>query len=264
MARRWHVNPETGEPGRCRALLKCRFEGKSEHFDTQEEAREAIEKIYETISYQALASVSRVPAVALDDYVHVFDPEYRDKSDQASYRDGRKQAFQSRFNSFPRHIQNAFFIYWNEERSAEINGLLWETIEPSTISSIKLAEYKKTVKTLDSYIAITAKKHDQLIFKGIPLKSEVAYQAALQKLSKLTPGDVTSSPGFVSTSVSHDTAFGFTGARSGIILEIADSSGGFVDEIAEEIILARNTQLVFMGYEVDELRNIIYVRMRQL
>jgi hypothetical protein len=38
----YHINPETGEPGKCRALIKCRF-GDAEHYDTEESARVAFE-----------------------------------------------------------------------------------------------------------------------------------------------------------------------------------------------------------------------------
>lgn len=40
---KFHVNPETGEPGICRAKVKCKFGGDSEHFTSEEAARSSFE-----------------------------------------------------------------------------------------------------------------------------------------------------------------------------------------------------------------------------
>lgn len=46
---KYHINPEAGEPGTCRALIKCRFgQSSEEHFDSKEEAREVYEQSQET------------------------------------------------------------------------------------------------------------------------------------------------------------------------------------------------------------------------
>jgi hypothetical protein len=42
---KFHINPETGDPGRCQADKKCRFASSSEHYSTPEAAREAYENI---------------------------------------------------------------------------------------------------------------------------------------------------------------------------------------------------------------------------
>lgn len=39
----FHVNPETGEPGPCRASIQCRFGDKTEHYESPEDARAAYE-----------------------------------------------------------------------------------------------------------------------------------------------------------------------------------------------------------------------------
>jgi hypothetical protein len=42
---RYHINPETGNPGVCHAKTKCPFgDIQSEHFDSKDEARSAYEK----------------------------------------------------------------------------------------------------------------------------------------------------------------------------------------------------------------------------
>lgn len=43
MSDKFHINPETGNPGICRAKYNCRFGGERIHFDSKEEAREDYE-----------------------------------------------------------------------------------------------------------------------------------------------------------------------------------------------------------------------------
>lgn len=43
MSEKFHINPETGNPGKCRALFKCRFGGDNEHYESPEAARKAFE-----------------------------------------------------------------------------------------------------------------------------------------------------------------------------------------------------------------------------
>lgn len=40
---KYHINPETGVPGPCRATKQCRFEGQTDHFDSKEAAQAAYE-----------------------------------------------------------------------------------------------------------------------------------------------------------------------------------------------------------------------------
>lgn len=39
----FHINPETGEPGPCRATIQCRFGDNTEHYESPEDARDAYE-----------------------------------------------------------------------------------------------------------------------------------------------------------------------------------------------------------------------------
>jgi hypothetical protein len=45
----YHVNPETGNPGVCRAKISCRFGDSDKHFDSKEAAREAYETEQESL-----------------------------------------------------------------------------------------------------------------------------------------------------------------------------------------------------------------------
>lgn len=50
---KYHVNPRTGNPGVCRASIKCRFGGSSSHFATKEEARADYEDSQERLARRA-------------------------------------------------------------------------------------------------------------------------------------------------------------------------------------------------------------------
>jgi len=42
--KRFHINPETGEPGVCVAKVKCRFGGEGDHYPSEKDARQAFER----------------------------------------------------------------------------------------------------------------------------------------------------------------------------------------------------------------------------
>lgn len=44
MAIKYHINPETNEPNRCKAKVQCRFGETTEHYATLKEARRGAEK----------------------------------------------------------------------------------------------------------------------------------------------------------------------------------------------------------------------------
>lgn len=74
MTKKFHINPETGVVGECRAEKKCSFESddySSEHYDTYEEAYYASEKMLEEElssfeTYQKQASAERVIEKKMD------------------------------------------------------------------------------------------------------------------------------------------------------------------------------------------------------
>lgn len=59
MSRGWHVNPETGEPGLCRAAVSCPFGGNDLHFDTENDARKFYEAKMSEYTLAELISKSR-------------------------------------------------------------------------------------------------------------------------------------------------------------------------------------------------------------
>lgn len=42
--KRYHINPETGDPGICTAVVKCRFGGEGDHYPSSRDARQAFER----------------------------------------------------------------------------------------------------------------------------------------------------------------------------------------------------------------------------
>lgn len=54
MSTRFHINLETGEPGRCKAMFNCPFgDFELDHFDSAEDARKAYENIMESETFAA-------------------------------------------------------------------------------------------------------------------------------------------------------------------------------------------------------------------
>lgn len=60
---KYHVNPETGEPGECKAEIKCRFGSPEEHYTSPEAARKAFE---ENQPLFPLKKLEETPAQILD------------------------------------------------------------------------------------------------------------------------------------------------------------------------------------------------------
>lgn len=57
---KYHINPETGNPGVCRATVSCRFGDSDKHFDSKEDARQFYEREQEALT------VPRKPLVQYD------------------------------------------------------------------------------------------------------------------------------------------------------------------------------------------------------
>lgn len=61
MSTRFHINLETGEPGRCKALFNCPFgDFELDHFDSVGDARKAYETIMESETFAAKVEAQRV------------------------------------------------------------------------------------------------------------------------------------------------------------------------------------------------------------
>lgn len=55
---KFHINPETGNPGICNAKVRCRFGGAEEHYDSKEAARAAFESTRE-VNENWLSGITR-------------------------------------------------------------------------------------------------------------------------------------------------------------------------------------------------------------
>jgi hypothetical protein len=256
MARKWHVNPVTGNPGQCKAFFKCKFQDQSEHFDTEEEARKAYEKISESVGHKALSK-----------RVHVSLPRVVSPATtvSAESEEARRQAiFDADKPNRSWKTYRALETYSGEETSAKINGMLAESIARESIDPNDLKVYDETVNELDQFIAANAERSPVPVFRGAAFETMLEYSTALARYEKLEPGEVIFSEGFTSTSLRYGKAldFGRNGAK--VITEIVDSFGAYTDNLAAEVLLPRNAKLAFVGKEVDKDSETIYVKLRQL
>lgn len=72
---KFHVNPSTGNPGRCFALKKCRFGGDDEHYASKELAAVAYEKFHAQEEIPVLKKSDVSPAPRLEDFaVNLYEP----------------------------------------------------------------------------------------------------------------------------------------------------------------------------------------------
>lgn len=71
---KFHVNPSTGNPGRCFALKKCRFGGDDEHYASKELAALAYEKFHAQEQIPLLKKSDVKPKKRLEDFaVNLFE-----------------------------------------------------------------------------------------------------------------------------------------------------------------------------------------------
>lgn len=69
---KFHINPKTGEPGRCSAVHRCPFGGESEHYGSESEARQAYEAIQSGATFTP-ASRAVEPDVSIEANPSDFD-----------------------------------------------------------------------------------------------------------------------------------------------------------------------------------------------
>jgi hypothetical protein len=73
---KFHVNPSTGNPGRCFALKKCRFGGDDEHYASKELAALAYEKFHAHEEIPVLRKSDSEPKKRLEDFaVDLHEPK---------------------------------------------------------------------------------------------------------------------------------------------------------------------------------------------
>jgi hypothetical protein len=106
MEERFHINPETGEVGACKAWLRpCPFEKHSEHFTTEDEAHSAVEKAYRGIPLAIFSNkiADKISLSSMESFLPHFprtDAE-RESGDRLTYRDGRHEEFQRAIKVIP-------------------------------------------------------------------------------------------------------------------------------------------------------------------
>lgn len=265
---KFHVNPKTGVAGRCRAIFGCPFSDETEHFSTLEEATAAFEAANK---HQTLTSIvtTRRPQISsskLEEYKSLFSKskEERHAGDRLSFRDGRHDKWQALYKALRgTPYGRALDVYYGEEASERINRFLRDPSSDALSSQGSEAElaYYETIDFLDSYIrSMSRRASPELLYKGATVDSKIAYGTLRRELSQLQPGAVLYFPGFTSTSLSAASAENFMRGK-GVLYEIHSSKGAFMNEGVEEVLLARNSKFIFVGYE--ELDNALLVRLKQ-
>lgn len=91
MADKYHINPATGRPGKCRATHKCRFGGEDNHYATREAAQAAFEREQER--EQAFATLAKVTSSS---HKSVMQQEL------AALMVAREEALELQYSSFER------------------------------------------------------------------------------------------------------------------------------------------------------------------
>lgn len=180
----------TGDVGKCTAWLReCHYEDQSEHFDSPGEARSAVEKAYEGIGYRFLVPV-KMADTRLRSSVEEFTQEIREKSDGASYRDGRKKLWEVGFSSLSSDVKRELFFYWNEEHSKILNEMLWKKKFPDELDSEAFESLLETVEVLDTFISEVKEEQELPVYKGVSFGSKIERSIILDQLKRLPEGSM--------------------------------------------------------------------------
>ncbi len=77
---KFHINPETGEPGVCTALKQCRYGENAAHYESEEEARLGYESAQEVFQAPQSYGMAVVGDIDKDGFVASTYPSYKDWS----------------------------------------------------------------------------------------------------------------------------------------------------------------------------------------
>ena len=84
---KYHINPKTGNPGKCSAKITCPFGNDDVHYNSREEAREAYEKINSNVSLQVTKEEARI----YNDYRNLLNNLRENSRNRDSRASERKQ-----------------------------------------------------------------------------------------------------------------------------------------------------------------------------
>lgn len=254
---KYHVNPITGEPGRCRAIFRCRFTHPENHFDTEAEARSAYEEVRSGQLFGALSKAVKDEGFYTEDKLLELHELFVKKTthkldyDGISFEDGRAGRFSKLYREILMDYKIALDIYANEEQSAIVNSLLRG--DKATFKKVRelglLENYKDAITYLDYFIKQNSKAQKTPLYKGVTVSSQLEYDAMLSKLEELKPGDELSFDTYFSTSVSFDAARNFSYGDKTVVYEIVNAKGSYINHPVEEVLLPRNSKFRFLSFE---------------
>lgn len=265
---KYHINPETGDVGRCRAFTKCRWSDEKDHFDTAIEASLAYEKAFNGLAHQTFSAAKANPFTAeeLADYDELFNVsnDFLLDTEERTFQNGRHEAFRELYKKSTAQTQIALDIYCGEDHSAIINGLLSKTISPRSVDPEILRYYRTAITELEGFIAKHSKSEDTFVYKGATLNNETEKAVLIAELERRSAGDEITFEGFTSTSTAFMRAADFMGPNEGVIYSIAKPSGAFINESAEEMLIARDARFRLVGFEaIDGIRKYVHIKLVQ-
>lgn len=160
MAKRFHINPETGDAGRCRARRSCPFGDMStDHFDTADAAREAYEKRMER------AEAKRVESEEAErrrqEYLARPDVVARDAKANQLIRDAAVIYSDDKFASWSLEAPNSFKHRLSNIHKSWKEGKLSEDEFYSHLEMAAGAEYSSVIFNMEAVATNLVKARNQ-------------------------------------------------------------------------------------------------------
>lgn len=241
MIMKFHVNPETGNPGICTATNgKCPYKDENgnevQHYDNPNDARISYEKSYAT-PFDKPNKNNKIK--------NLFPNGTDRKIAGKKYWDIQDAAENIYKNLTDK--QRAAVDYYNSYRYYDLNEALWNNDDlnsPATDDNTFTSK-KEVIEELDSIIRQSKFDTPQIVYRGIKNyklsgNKEQAYNNTYEV------GSVFTSPGYMSSTYDLDTANQFAG-NNGVIFEILTTEGYNKGTTEVEVLLGRDQQWRVIG-----------------
>lgn len=259
---KFHISPKTGKPARCRAVFRrCPYDELDEfHYDDLNTAEIRANEINETIDLilPVTKDFVEIPEDTLVKVEEKFSESFFDallKEDEAGFSNN-SDYFRRLFYSLPNEQQLSVNAYTLKHLASEIN-LYLRNKTPSSIFTED--EIKNHIENLDSAFENIKNAQNQppgVLYRSVGVSNREVRERVLKKLANLTPGEIFKFSAFTSTSLKPSFTDGFSEAREKSLIFQIVSSGAYINESVEEVVLKRNEELIFIGYQYDEFDKI--------
>ena len=260
---KWGIEQETQNVSRCKMnSTSCNHykTGKSldrTHFPTEPEALSARNKLLDSNLLKMLKPCGHTTLrKTLEGYSNLFTRQVRDATEERTRITGRMANFCKAYHYLPKKQQEAISLFDNEDVAYAINRYLTKTMMEKDYAKFDYLDPDELIQELSQFITDNQSSEDAVLYRGITLESYLEKAAILDRLSSMVSGDIIHFRGFTSTSVSHCFAKGFAegdwrAKPNGIIFEIVNGRGGFIDGQAEEVVIQKGSDFIFLGYSLS-------------